>query len=81
MLSAHLVLPRTGHYKVALKIFTNLKWKHNARLVFDPTYPKLNLSEFQYNPEWAMFYGQVMEPKPLNAPKERGGTSDCAWKS
>ena len=42
------------------------------RLVFDPTYSKLNLSEFQYNPEWAKFYGQVTEPKPPNAPKETG---------
>ena len=72
MLSAHLALPRAGHFDAILKVFGYLKRKHNARLVFDPTYPDINFEEFRPNPEWKKYYGNVSEPIPPNAPEERG---------
>ena len=39
MLAAHLAMPRHGHLLAAIRVFAYLKKKHNARIVFDPTYP------------------------------------------
>ena len=44
-----------------------LKIKHNSRLVLDPSYPGIDMSEFNSNENWAPFYGDVQEAKPLNA--------------
>ena len=44
-----------------------LKIKHNSRLVLDPSYPGIDMSEFRSNENWAPFYGDVQEAKPLNS--------------
>jgi hypothetical protein len=44
MLSSHLALPRDGHLVGALHIFAYLDKKHNAGMVFDPTYPAIDKS-------------------------------------
>ena len=49
-----------------------LKIKHNSRLVLDPSYPGVNMSEFNSNDNWAPFYGDVWEAKPLNDTKPLG---------
>ena len=41
LLSSHLAYPREGHLETALHIMSYLRQKHNTRLIFDPTYPKL----------------------------------------
>ncbi len=52
-----------------------LKAKHNSRLVFDPTYSNIDLSNFQ-TCEWKEFYGDVKEGIPLDAPKPLGKDVD-----
>ncbi len=47
-----------------------LKQKHNSRLIFDPTYPLIDESDFPEH-DWTEFYGNVSEailhdmPEPL----------------
>ena len=75
LLSSHLAYPREGHLDAALHVMAYLKAKHNSRLVFDPTYPTIDLSNFQ-NCEWKEFYGDVKEGIPLDAPKPLGKDVD-----
>ena len=72
MLAAHMAAPREGHLKAALQVFAYLKKKHNARLIYDPTYPKIDVNEFKDGENWTTFYGDVQEAIPANAPKPRG---------
>ena len=65
-------MPRLGHLVNALHIMSYLKIKHNSRLVLDPSYSGIDMSEFKSNEDWAPFYGYVQEAKPLNAPKPLG---------
>ena len=58
MMSSHLALPREGHMEQVLHIFAYLKVYHNARMVFDPTYPEVNAGE-EVNKDWTTFYGNV----------------------
>ena len=53
-----------------------LKWKHNSRLFFDPTYPTIDFDSFNDSAEWKEFYGDVTEPVPANAPDPRGRPVD-----
>jgi hypothetical protein len=46
LLSSHLAYPRVEHLKVALHIKGYLKQKHNTQLVFDPTYPTIDMDSF-----------------------------------
>ena len=68
-ISSFLSIPRQGHLVNALHIMSYLKIKHNPRLVLDPRYTGIYMSEFNSNENWAPFYGDVQEAKPLNAPK------------
>jgi hypothetical protein len=45
-LASHMASPREGHLEAMFHEFAYLKCKHNARLVFDPTYPEINYSNF-----------------------------------
>jgi hypothetical protein len=54
LLSSHLAFPREGHLETALHIMSYLSQKHNTRLIFDLTYPKIDMGQFpQYN--WTEF--------------------------
>jgi len=67
-----------GTFRCSLSyIFSFLERKHNARIVFDPTYPKINMSHFQQC-DWQSFYGDVHEAIPPNAPKARGKEVDLS---
>jgi hypothetical protein len=58
LLSSHLAYPHKGHLETALHIMSYLSQKHNTRLNFDLTYPKIDMGQFpQYN--WTKFYGNV----------------------
>jgi hypothetical protein len=72
MLAAHMAMPRMGHLFAVFRVFAYLKNKHNARLIFDPTYPKIDHTKFKDKEEWSNFYGDVKEAIPENAPKPRG---------
>ena len=71
ILASQMAAPRMGHLDVALHVMSYLKRKHNAHMVYDPSYPKINMSDFKTN-NWTEFYGSVKEPIPLNAPPSRG---------
>ena len=75
VLSSHLALPREGHLEAVFHIFAYLKNKHNSRLVFDPSYPNINMSTFK-ECDWKNFYGNVKEAIPLNVPPARGKPVD-----
>jgi hypothetical protein len=64
LLSSHLAYPCVGHLEVALHVMGYLKQKHNTQLVFDPTYPAIDMDSFpQYN--WTEFYGDVKRSYPF----------------
>ena len=74
-LSSHLALPREGHLEAVFHMFAYLEKKHNARIVFDPTYPEIDMSVFK-ECDWKEFYGNITEAIPPNAPKSRGKEID-----
>jgi hypothetical protein len=52
-----------------------LSHKHNTRLIFKPTYPKIDVGQFpQFN--WAKFYGDVEEAIPVDMPVPLGKNVD-----
>jgi hypothetical protein len=71
MLASQMALPREGHLEAVFFCFGYLKSKHNARNVFDPTYPEIDETTFLSN-DWKNFYGDVKEAIPINAPTPRG---------
>jgi hypothetical protein len=75
LLSSHLAYPRAGHLEVALHVMGYLKQKHNTRLVFDLTYPTIDMDSFpQY--DWTEFYGDVEEAIPSDMPPPLGEDLD-----
>ena len=48
-----------------------LKNKHNTRLVFDPTYPDINMGDF-LKFDWTKFYGNAKELMPADMPPPLG---------
>jgi Reverse transcriptase (RNA-dependent DNA polymerase) len=72
MLAAHMAAPREGHLQAVFQVFAYLKQKHNARLIYDPTYPTIDVSQFKLDEDWTAFYGDMKEAIPPNAPKPRG---------
>ena len=74
-LSSHLAMPREGHQDAVYHIFAYLKRKHNARMIFDPSYPVIDMSTFK-ECDWRNFYGEVKEPIPFDAPEPRGKVVD-----
>ena len=75
-MSSNLAYPRKGHFECALHMMGYLKWKHNSRLFFDPTYPDIDFDTFNDRADWKMFYGNVTEAIPPNAPDPRGKSVD-----
>jgi hypothetical protein len=75
LLSSYLAQPHEGHLEAALHIMGYLKLKHNSRLIFDPTYPTINMNQFpQY--DWTEFYGDVSEAIPPDMPPPLGKDVD-----
>jgi hypothetical protein len=48
-LSSQLAYPPERHLETALHIMFYLSQKHNTRLIFDPTYPKIDMGQFLLN--------------------------------
>jgi hypothetical protein len=46
MLSTHFCLPCEGHLETVCHVLTYLALHHNARVVFDPTYPSVDMGTF-----------------------------------
>ena len=47
LLSYFLAIPRPRHLETVFHIFAYLDNKHNARMVFDPTYPEIDMNDFR----------------------------------
>jgi hypothetical protein len=75
LLSSHLGYPCKGHLETALHIMSYLSQKHKTRLIFDMTYPKIDMGQFpQYN--WAKFYHNVEKAIPVDMPEPLGKDLD-----
>ena len=64
MLLSHLAYPQEGHLEAALHVMGYMKHKHNSRLVFDPTYPFVDLNIFETGKKWQEFYCGAEEAIP-----------------
>ncbi len=71
LLSPHLAYPREGHLDAAPHVMGYLKQKHNSQLIFDPTYPEIDMSSFPTY-DWTKFYGDVQEAIPYDMPEPLG---------
>ena len=67
LLSSFLANPRRGNLEAVFQIFAYLDNKNNARMVFDPTYPEIGMSDFK-TCDWKEFYGSATEALPPDAP-------------
>ena len=73
LLASHLALPREGHFDALFRVVAYLNNKHNTTMVFNPSYPVINLLDFK-RCDWRTFYGDVKEAIPPRMPK--GGGKD-----
>jgi hypothetical protein len=60
MLSTHLCLRREGHLEAVFHVFAYLGLHHNARVVFDPTYPFVDMGTF-IKTDWKSMHGDMKE--------------------
>jgi hypothetical protein len=56
-------------------VFAYLGIHHNNRVVFDPTYPSVDMGYF-INTDWKSMYGDVNEMIPFDAPGYHGNEVD-----
>ena len=56
MMASHMDMPREGHLEAVLHVFVFLCQNHNHRIVFDPTYPEIDMNNFK-ECKWKYFYG------------------------
>jgi hypothetical protein len=75
MLSTFLCMSREGHLDAVHHLFAYLSLHHNARVVFDPTYPDVDMRAF-IKTDWKPMYGDVKEAIPPNAAVTRGKAID-----
>jgi hypothetical protein len=75
MLSTYLCSPREGHLEAVFHVFAYLGLHHNARFVFAPTYPAVDMGTF-IKTNWKSMYGDVKEIIPSDAIIPRGKEVD-----
>jgi hypothetical protein len=75
LLLSHLAYPCMGHLETALHVMAYLQYKHITQVIFDPTYPIINMDSFPQF-EWTKFYGDVEEAIPVDMPEPLGKDSD-----
>jgi hypothetical protein len=68
-------LPREGHLEDVFHVFAYLGLHNNARVVFDPTYPAVDMGTF-IKTDCKSMYGDVKEMIPSDAPVPRGKEVD-----
>ena len=72
MMASMMAMPRVGHLKELFHIFGYLKNKHNSEMVFDPTVPQINDSDFK-RLDWShTTYANTKEIIPNNVPEALG---------
>jgi hypothetical protein len=72
MLAAQMASPRERHLTEVFYVFAYLKNKHNARLIYDPSYHQIETNDFKSDGDCTGFYSEVKEAIPPNAPSLRG---------
>ena len=73
MMSSSLAMPREGHLGQVFHIFAYLKKYHNTEMVFDPTDPVIDESQFERKDWTASEFGLgLKEEMPVNLPQPRG---------
>jgi hypothetical protein len=75
MLSTRLCLLREGHLEAVFHVFAYLGLHHNARIVFDPTNPSIDMGNF-IKTDWKYMYGDTKEIIPSDAPVIHGKEVD-----
>ena len=74
-LASHMAMPREGHLEAVFHVFGYLRAKSGSRMVFDPTYPEIDMSVFK-TCDWVEFYGNVKEAIPIDMPEPLGKDVD-----
>jgi hypothetical protein len=77
MVSTYLYLPHEGHLEAIFHVFAYLGLHHNARVVFDTTYPAVDMGTF-IKTDWKSMYGDVKEIIPSDAPVPGGNEVDLS---
>ena len=74
MMSSHMAMPREGHMRELLHIFSYLNKYSNTELVFDPSEPHIDEALFSRKDWTSSEYGHIdgEEEIPPNAPVPRG---------
>jgi hypothetical protein len=75
MLSTYICFPREGNLEDVFHVFENLGIHHNARFVFDPTYPAVDMGTL-IKTDWKSMYVDVKEIIPSDDPVTRGKEVD-----
>jgi hypothetical protein len=75
MLSTYLCFPREVHLEDVFHVFAYMGLHHNARVVFDPTHPSVDMGAF-IKTGWKSMYGDVKEMIPSDAVIPRGKEVD-----
>jgi hypothetical protein len=73
-LASCLTLPRKGHLEAVFYLFAYLRKKQNRVIVLDPTYPDIDLRQFNDGVDWKNIYGDIKEVIPPDAPEPRWKT-------
>jgi hypothetical protein len=74
VMSSHVAMPREGQLLALFHIFSYLKKYHNTELVFDPSDPVIDESEFERKDWTSSEFGHIdgEEELPRNMPEPRG---------
>jgi hypothetical protein len=75
MLSTYFCLQCEGHLESVFRVFSYLGLYNNARVVFDPTYPSVDMGTF-FKTDWRSMYGDVRDMIASDAPIPRGKEVD-----
>ena len=71
MISSQLALPREDHLEQLYHIFLHIKKYYSTEMVFDPTVPEINKSDFEQKDWTSSEFGHIegQEAKPSNMPE------------
>jgi hypothetical protein len=75
MPSTYLCSSLECHLEAVFHVFAHLGLHHNTRVVFDPTYPAVDMGTF-IKTDWKSMYGDVKEIIPSDSPIPRGKEVD-----
>ena len=76
MMSSHLAFPREGHLEAVFHMFAYLKNNHNSEMVFNPSEPDIDMSDFPREDLSLSIYGDVREDIPPTCPCAESGPAD-----